>query len=103
MNSTESMNIGEIIQMLEDGPWEERKKYLKDLRSEDGALINGFRFQQDTWCWLIWKPTSIEKEPQYKGEPLLKVVPRHTINSRRGAAKFENVAKILDLQHWVYL
>lgn len=103
MASKESMIIAEVIQMLEDGPWEERKKYLKDLRSEDGALINGFRFQQDTWCWLVWKPTDIWKQPQYKGEPLYKVVPRDTINPRRGTVKLENIAKVLDLQHWLYL
>lgn len=103
MASKESMIIAEVIQMLEDGPWEEQKKYLKDLRSEDGALINGFRFQQDTWCWLVWKPTSIEKDPQWKGEPLYKVVPEGSVYGRKGSEKLENIAKILDLQNWMYL
>lgn len=105
MASKESMNIAEVIQMLEDGPWEERKKYLKDLRSEDGALINGFRFQDKIWCWIVWKPTSIEKEPQYKGEPLYKVVPEETVSARKGPGKgkLENITKILDLQYWLYL
>ena len=103
MATKESMKIAEVIQMLEDGPLEERVKHLKDIHSEDGALINGFRFKNKIWCWVIWKPTDMVKQPQYKGEPLYKVVPAETVYARKGSEKLENIAKILDLQYWMYL
>lgn len=61
---------------------------------DSGVDVNGFNLFKDTWCWVIYKPTDIKKEPEYKGEPLVKVVP-DTID-------YDDMETVLNLQGWLY-
>ena len=91
---SENTKIAETIKFLEKGNFHDRKSLLKDFYGK-GAEINGYIIQHETWCWLIWKPTNIGEKPQYKGEPLVKVVPR-TIS-------FDKIADVLAAQPWTYI
>ena len=77
------------------GGFRERMPYLKALRTENGATYNGFIFKKDLWCWIVWKPTDIGKNPEYKGEPLCKVIP--------DTVPVENIPDVLDVQPWTYI
>ena len=90
----ENKIITEAIEFLTYGQWAERRKYVHDALSK-GAKINGYTFQQDTWCWLIWKPTDISKNPEFKGEPLVKVVPFNIEMSK--------IEDVLNAQAWSYM
>jgi len=90
----ENKIITEALKFLTFGKWSERKKYVHDTLSK-GTEINGYTFQQDTWCWLIWKPTDISKNPEFKGESLVKVVPFNI--------KMSKIADVLNAQPWTYL
>ena len=92
---TENNLIIQAIKFLEEAPYSKRKPYLEDYIRGNGAEINEFIIQRETWCWLIWKPTDIGKQPQYKGEPLCKVVPRFT--------DFDKIETVLDSQPWTYI
>ena len=89
----ENKTIIDTLMFLEYGKFSERKKYLKDFHN-DGVSLNGFVFQADVWCWIVWKPTDIGKNPEYKGESLFKVIP-NTINE-------DKIGVVLDSQHWTY-
>lgn len=91
---TENKLIVQAIKFLEKAPYSERKEYLKDYHGH-GAEINGFSIQKETWCWLIWKRTSLADNPEYKGEPLCKVVPRFV--------DFDKINTVLDCQPWTYI
>lgn len=91
---TENKIIVDAIKFLEDAPFKERKPYLKDFYGK-GVELNGYKFQRETWCWLIWKPTDIDIQPEYKGEPLVKIVP-NTVEINR-------IAEILNAQPWTYI
>ena len=91
---TENKIIADTIRFLENGNYHDRKKYLKDYHS-GGVNLNGFIIQRKVYCWLIWKPTDFNKKPEYKGEPLLKVVP-NTIDMNQ-------IEKVLNMQHWNYM
>ena len=102
--SKESINIAKVIQRLEDD-YDERMKHYEELVGRwPGAFINGFWFLHRGFCWVVLKPTDIEKNPEYKGEQLLKVVPDGTVKPINGRSqlKIENTTKILDLQYWRY-
>lgn len=90
----ENKVIKESIMFLEKAPYKERKQYLKDYYT-NGANINGYKIQCDTWCWLIWKPTNSEENPEYKGEPLVKVVPRNI--------DLNKINIVLNVQPWIYI
>ena len=89
----ENKAIIDAINLLENGQYRDKKPYLKAIRN-GGASINGFVFEQSDWCWIVWKPTDIDKNPEYKGEPLAKVVPRVYIR---------DIGAILDAQSWTYI
>ena len=96
MDSKKENNvIAETIKFFVKGNFRERKPYLKDLHSENGVTLNGFTFKRDIWCWLVWKSTNLADSPEFKGEPLIKVVPVFT--------PFENIPIVLDSQPWTYL
>lgn len=57
--------------------------------------VNGYIFKDACGHYEIYKPTDIEKEPQFKGEPLLKTVP--------GEVDPSFIEQILDHQLWIYL
>lgn len=90
----ENKIIKEAIRFLENAPYRERKPYMKDYHG-DGVEINGFVIIKDVWCWIIFKPTDIWEHPEFKGESLVKVVPR--------TVSFDNIEKVLELQSWTYL
>lgn len=90
----ENKIISNTLRFLEYGKFSERKKYLKDFH-HDGVSLNGFVLQRETWCWLIWKPTDIEKEPQYKGEPVVKVVPN--------TVSMGMIEAVLEFIPWTYI
>lgn len=65
---------------------------------EQGVKINGFIFNKATcWCWVIGKPTDIRTQPEYKGEPLVKVIP---FNVRLDEKR---INAVLDAQPWTYI
>ena len=90
--------ISEVISDMERSLYHASKKYdikLKPLMNE-GVEINGFTFIKDTWAWIIFKPTDLDKQPEYKGKPLVKIVPMFVDDK-------ENIVTILKAQHWTYL
>lgn len=91
----ENMMIVDAITFFKYGKFFDRKSYIEELRTGKGASYNGFTFKESAWCWIVLKPTDIEKEPQYKGEPLCKVVP---IN-----VSIDKIPVILDAQPWTYI
>ena len=93
-NKNENAIIKETLIFLEKAPYKERKLYIKDFNG-DGVEMIGYVFQEKTWCWLIWKPTDIGKNPEYKGESLVKVIPQ-TID-------LDNIEIVLDAQPWTYI
>lgn len=76
MLSKTQREVVDIVCLLESGDYHKLKPYAKDLRSEKGANINGYIVHRDVHCWLIWKPTDIGEHPEWKGEPLLMVIPQ---------------------------
>lgn len=87
----ENKIIKETIYFLEKAPYRERKPFMRDYYGR-GVEMNGFIIQKDGWCWLIWKPT---KNPAYKGEPLVKVVPQNV--------ELEKIDIVLNAQSWSYV
>ena len=92
---TENNLIIQAIKFLEKAPYHDRKLYLEDYIKGNGAKINGFTILRKTWCWIIFKSTDIGKNPEYKGEPLCKVVPRFT--------NFNKIDVVLNSQPWTYI
>ena len=84
----------DALNILTRSPWEQRKVLLYDATLGEGANVNGYIFKKDTYCWLIWKPTDFDKNPEYKGEPLLKVLPYNV--------PIDAAGKVLLLQPWTY-
>lgn len=89
----ENKAIIDAINLLEKGECRDRRKYLLDVRY-GGVSINGFVFEQSDWCWIVWKQTDIDKNPEYNGESLAKVVPRVFL---------KDIEAILDAQYWTYI
>lgn len=94
----ENNNIVDALNILNNDrnvSYEERRKYLLELHEDRSTYINGFYITQEIYSWIIWKPTSIEKQPEFKGEPLHKVVPK---NVRRE----DCIKAVLNAQSWMY-
>lgn len=97
----ESKHLARAIGMMENGPYASTTMYRKFRRN---LIVNGYfivdkiyKVEEDTYCWLIWKETDISKDPQWKGEPLLKVIPKFTLRTEM------EIKQCLDLQGWAYL
>ena len=95
MNTKENVTIMKAIEFFTKGKFSERKPFLKEAYSNKGALYNGFRFNKEVWCWIVWKPTNIDSAPQYKGESLCKVIP--------DTVPIENIPDVLEAQPWTYI
>ena len=93
----DNIEIAETIHLLENGPYRDKKEYLKKmLHSPSRSVsIGNFEYSQDVWCWIIWKKTDIGTNPEYKGESLCKVVPRGIVKNKIGT--------ILNALAWVYI
>ena len=91
----ENKLIVDALNLLNNGKFRDKKPFLDELR-KGSTTINGFMFQQTEWCWIIWKPTDFEEEPQFKGEALVKIVPRFVTEQKR-------IKIILKNQSWIYL
>lgn len=91
----ENMMIVDAIKFFKYGIYFDKIEYIKALKTDKGVSYNGFTFNEDTWCWIIWKPTDIEKEPQYKGEPLCKIIPINVL--------IDKIPAVLDAQPWTYI
>lgn len=91
----ENKKIAKAIRLLEHGQWRERKEYLHQMREKGSCSIDGFEFREEVYCWVIWKPTDSEKEPQWKGESLFKVVPSTDLTEKQ-------IINILGNQSWIY-
>ena len=92
--SKETQDIASAIQLLERGPWRERREYEKALAEGKKIFLNGYNFERDCTVWYVWKPTDIDKNPEYKGEPLLKIVPLHNVRDYEA---------LLNAQSWLYI
>ena len=90
----ENVSIVEAIRFFKYGCFSERKQYMAALRS-GGATYNGYTFFKELYCWVIWKPTDLATQPQFKGDPLYKVIPDNV--------PIENIPAILDAQPWTYV
>lgn len=90
----ENVLVMEAIKFFKYGKFHEREPYLKALLTE-GAEYNGFTFNKEGWAWLVWKDTNIDTQPQFKGEPLVKVIP--------DTVPIENIPAVLDAQPWTYV
>lgn len=87
--------IADAIMLLEKGQWRDKKEYIKALHKNGECTINGYTFEDKIFAWIVWMPTDIGREPEYKGEPLSKVVPQ-CLNTK------ENIKTILAAQAWIY-
>lgn len=72
----------------------DHKLMAKAIDTVEGVSINGFAIYKDVWCWVIYKPSDIKKQPEYRGEPLVKVVP--------DIIDYDDMETVLNLQGWVY-
>lgn len=95
--SMESKKLAEIIFKLEDmHPWKEVKPMLDELHKEGVLQLDGYKFQRETYCWLIWKETDFGEHPEWKGEDLLKIVPVFLETK-------EKVQQFIEMSDWLYL
>lgn len=85
----------EAINFFKHGAFHDKKPYIRDLYLGHGVSYNGFKFYKETWCWTVWKNTDIGSNPEYKREPLYKVIP-NTVPAR-------NIPAVLDAQPWTYI
>ena len=90
----ENKTIVETLKFLEKGRYHDKKQYLEDFHN-NGVELNGYTFKKDVWCFLVWKSTDIEDNPEFKGEPLLKIIPRFT--------EWDKMEDVLNAQSWTYL
>lgn len=91
MSQRENQLIFEALVSLE-----RNYKLRAEAMKAEGVKINGFTMLKRTWCYIILKPTDIGKQPQYKGEELVKIIPE-TIKLRR-----VYVDMALKSQSWTY-
>ena len=92
----ENKEIAKTIYMLERGKYKDKKEYLKKLYESEfnSVTIGSYEYMLDAWCWVIWKETDPEKNPEYKGESLFKVIPRYADKDR--------IPAMLKAQAWIY-
>ena len=95
----ENQAIAEAILFLEHGDYDKRKPYLDKMYKRECVKLKGYEFSDGIDCWEVWKPTDMIKEPQYKGEALLKLVPKGDFRNRG----IQNIIKILEALHWTYM
>lgn len=95
----ENGKIARMLYFLEHAPYSETKQYQKDILG-NGAKIDGYIYQRSCYCWLIWKPTDLRKNPEWKGEPLLKEVPDNVVSYGKDV---DSIVKVLEAQPWVYV
>lgn len=93
---SENQRIIDAIILLNQGKYSERRVHLQEMSKNGSTTINGFNFVQDIWCWVVFKPTDIVKNPEYKGEPLCKVIPRNITDPRK-------IETVLKCQSWLYI
>ena len=86
--------IKNAIYTLEHGPYKERMPLLKELHAIGYVVIDGFEFYDKDFCWVIWKPTDESVNPEYKGQPLSKIVPVYM--------DIDKIPQLLDAQQWIY-
>lgn len=91
----ENKKIAKAIRLLENGQWREIKEYFYQMEEKGFCSIDGFEFQEEIFCWVVWKPTDIENDPQWEGESLYKVVPKTHLSERQ-------IINILGNQLWIY-
>ena len=92
----ETKKIVESIKFLLYGPHKDVKPYEDEMRNNPmGCKLNGFIFQRDVYCWLIWKPTDIRTHPEWKGECLLKTMPYNV--------PVDKMESVIDSEFWNYL
>lgn len=93
----ESIQIADDIYFLEQGSYHERKEkgYLKCLHGEE-VTLHGFGYVRENGMWWVTHPTDMAKNPEYKGEPLVKVVPSMHYDA-------DTIATILCAEHWSYM
>ena len=91
----ENKAIADAIMLFEHGQYREKKEYIRELKKGNAVQLNGFTFCLDTWIYQIWKETDLGKQPQFKGEPLVKVVPKDV--------PYKNIPKVLNAQCWMYI
>lgn len=90
----ENREITDAIQFFKHGKFSERKIYLKGLLN-GGVQYGNYVFQKDSWCWLVWKSTNLADNPEFKGEPLVKVIP--------DTVPVASIPAVLDAQPWTYI
>lgn len=96
-NKQDNKAIIEAIHFLNHGkPFKERKKHILEMKDGGVTEINGFGFQDELWCWVVWMPTDFGEHPEYKGEPLAKVVPKNITRDK-------DISKVLNAQCWMYI
>ena len=60
---SENQRIIDAIVLLDKGKYSERKVHLMEIVKNGATTINGFNFIRDVWCWVVFKPTDISKQP----------------------------------------
>lgn len=89
----ESNAIASAINFFQHGKFSENESYVKALAKGESVQLNGFSFSREPYCFCVWK---YDPDPRYKGEPLVKVVPRFDLTMRQ-------IVKILEAQPWSYI
>ena len=91
----ESQVIAEIILTLQHPRTKEGRDQYHMAFTSDGVKIKGYEFRRFTYCFVVWKPTDFQKDPQWKGEPLCKIVPDTILTKQQ-------IETILEAQPWLY-
>ena len=68
------------------------------FRKDRKVEIDGFIFVEDIYILQIWKRTDIRRNPQWKGQSLLKVLPILLVDS----LDWDLIRKNLESQYWGY-
>lgn len=89
----ESKAIASAINFFQHGKFQENESYVKALVKGEAVRLNGFTFYQDTYCYTVWKD---DPDPRYKGEPLVKVVPRFDLTIKQ-------IVTIIEAQSWIHI
>lgn len=100
----EESNIAKDVCYIEHLSFKERKEKELLFRREGNEFYsidileyNGYEYQYEEYCLVVWKPTDINVQPEFKGHPLYKVIPCPSLLSE------EQIEAILENQPWVYI